>query len=236
MTGMPVTAASPIDTSAIPVLEFLAKKGIDDASLWSVLDRVDRVKLAKLLTDVDTADATKFDKAVNVGMTKASFDSEKSGKKGKIFEQVAATLLSGVACFGARTDIATSTNQLDVLVTMGLWSGVVPAFRQWGTHFICECKFHDKGVAIDWVQKLDSLLGTHGASVGILISKKPITKGGRGNINHNLQMLAVNGTYILSLSRSDLDKCAAGDGIIQMLVDRFIAVQMGLAFLTKESI
>jgi len=118
---------------------------------------------------------------------------------------------------------------------MGPTSAIVPAFRDWGTHFICECKFHDKGVSVEWIQKLESLLGTHGSKVGLLISKKPISKGTRGNIPHMLQLFAMKGTYILCLSREDLDKCAAGDGIIQILVDRYISIQMGIAFLIKAS-
>jgi len=236
MTGMPGVVSKPVDASLAFVLDYLSKNAVDDPTIWSVLDRVDRAKLGQLLIDVDAVDATTYDKAIHVGLTKKEFESQKSGKKGKIFEQVAATLLSGVTCFGARTDIATSTNQLDVLVSMGPSSGIVPAFREWGTHFICECKFHDKGVAVDWVQKLESLLGTHGSKVGVLISKKPISKGTRGNIPHMLQLFAIKGTYILCLSRQDLDKCVAGDGIIQMLVDRFISVQMGISFLIKPSI
>ena len=236
MTGMPsITTTSP-DSSLAFVLDFLAKNnGVDDAAIWSLLDKVDRAKLAQLLTDVDAVDATTYDKTVNVGMTSKTFETIKSGKKGKLFEEIAATLLSGVTCFGTRKDIPTATNQLDVLVTLGPSSAVVPAFREWGTHFICECKFHDKGVSVEWVQKLESLLGTHGAKVGLLISKKPITKGGRGNIAHKLQLFAMKGAYILCLSREDLDKCAAGEGIIQILVDRYISIQMGIAFFIKPS-
>jgi len=235
MTGMPSLTTTPADSSLAFVLEYLSKNGVDDAAVWSVLDKVDRVKLARLLTELDAVDATKYDKAVNVGMTSKTFETIKSGKKGKLFEEIAATVLSGVTCFGARKDIPTATNQLDVLVSMGPTSAIVPAFRDWGTHFICECKFHDKGVSVEWIQKLESLLGTHGSKVGLLISKKPISKGTRGNIPHMLQLFAMKGTYILCLSREDLDKCAAGDGIIQILVDRYISIQMGIAFLIKAS-
>lgn len=238
MTGMPAisTAPAPADSSLASVIDYLSKNAVTDASVWNFLDRTDRVRLGQLLLDVDAVDAMVYDKLIHVGKSKKQFEAEKSAKKGKLFEQVAETLLANISCFGVRADISTATNQLDLLVALGPWSGVVPAFREWGTHFICECKFHDKGVAVDWVEKLHSILGTHGAKVGVLISKKPISKGTRGNINHLLQLFALNGKFVLSLSRADLDKCVAGEGIIQMLVDRYMAVQLGISYFLKPSI
>lgn len=236
MTGMPsVTSIAP-DSSLLFVLEYITKNDIKDPTIWALLDRTDRATLTNLLSQVDSIDAEIYDKLVHTGLNSKQFETSKSGRKGKVFEKVAETLFRDISCFGTRTDIPTATNQLDVLVQMGPMANVVPAFKEWGTHFICECKYHDKGVSVDWVQKLHAVLSTHGASVGVLISKKPISKGTRGNIHHMLQMFALKGRIIISVSRDDLHKCAAGDSIIPMLCDRYVAVQMGISYFMKPSV
>jgi hypothetical protein len=236
MTGMPLATSTAADSSLATIVDFLRKKPVESSDIYALLDRTDRSLLARLLTEVDAIDATVFDKAANPGKTAKQFETEKSGKKGKVFEEIAKTFLSGVTCFDVNPNIVSSTNQIDVLVTLGPMALAVPIFHKWGTHFVCECKFHNKGVSIEWIQKLESLLGTHGANVGILVSKKPISKGTRGNIAHALQLYAMKGVYIICLSREDLDKCAAGDGLIPMLVNRFVSVQMGVANFMTPSI
>jgi hypothetical protein len=236
MTGMPSASVATPDSSLLFVLDYIEKNDITEPKIWATLDRTDRTALASLLSEVDNIDSEVYDKLVHVGVNAKQFETSKSGRKGKVFEKVAETLFKDISCFGTRTDIPTATNQLDVLVQMGPMRNVVPTFKKWGTHFICECKFHDKGVSVDWVQKLHAVLTTHGASVGILISKKPISKGTRGNIHHMLQMFALNGHIIISISRDDLDKCASGLSIIPMLCDRYSAVQMGISYFMKPSI
>lgn len=228
--------APAVDSSLLSIIEYMKKNPVDNADVYALLDRTDRVALSKLLADIDAVDALKYDRAIHVGKTSRQFETEKSGKKGKIFEEIAKNFLSGVACFEVSPNIVTSTNQLDVLVTLGPWSNAVPIFQKWGTHFVCECKFHDKGVSIEWIQKLESLLGTHGANVGLLVSKKPPSKTSRGNIPHALQLYAMKGVYIICISRNDLDKIAAGEGLISIIVKRYLAVQMGVANIMAPSI
>jgi hypothetical protein len=235
-TLAPAGGAGVIDTSMISIIDYLRTNPVENADVYALLDRTDRARLSQLLSDVDAVDASKFDKTVHVGKTAKQFESEKSGKKGKLFEEITKTFLSGVACFDVHPNVVTSTNQLDVLVTLGPWAYAVPIFHQWGTHFVCECKFEDRGIAVEWLQKLESLLGTHGAKVGLLISKKPASKGTRGNIPHKLQLFAMKGVYIICISRQDLDKIAGGAALIPMIVERYIAVQMGVASIMAPSI
>lgn len=230
------STAPAVDSSLLSIIEYMRKNPVDNADVYALLDRTDRVALSKLLADVDIIDSLQYDRAIHVGKTSRQFETEKSGKKGKIFEEIAKNFLSGVACFEVSPNIVTATNQLDVLVTLGPWSNAVPIFQKWGTHFVCECKFHDKGVSIEWIQKLESLIGTHGAKVGLLVSKKPPSKTSRANIPHALQLYAMKGVYIICISRNDLDKIAAGEGLISIIVSRYLAIQMGVASIMSPSI
>jgi hypothetical protein len=235
MTGMPKPIIALPKTSLADVLEYLSNNGIDNPSIWGHFDRTDRTKLAKLLVDVDSAESLIFDPVVHIGKKKKEFEAYKARLKGGIFEEITVTLLTGLSCFGVRADITTATNQLDLLVQMQPTSSVIPAFRSWGSHFICECKFHDTFVKVDWVEKLHSILKTHGAKVGVIISKKGIAKVGRGtNINHLFQLIAMDDCCILSICREDLDGFVAGGGVLQFIVDKYVAIQNGIPLFLKD--
>jgi hypothetical protein len=228
------TAAS--TTTLEDVINFIAKSGIDNPVIWSHLDRTDTVAVNKILAELDAVESEIYDKAVHGG-TKVQFETMKSGRKGKAFENLTNELMAGLTCFGVRNDVTTDVNQLDLLVSLEPNSSIVPALRNWGSHFICECKFHDKGVSVTWVEKLHSILRTHKARVGILISKKGISKVGRGaNVVHLLHMLAVDNCHVICLSREDLNNCAAKGGLLKLLVDRYVAIGNGIPQFMKEKI
>lgn len=233
MTGMPISITNPV--SLADVIDFLSREGIDNPSIWAHFDTTDKGKLATLCAQLDAVEMETYAPAVHIGKTKKAFESEKNGKKGKLFEEITSELMSGLTCFGVRKDVTTATNQLDLLVQIQPSAMIVPAFRMWGTHFICECKFHDSGVKVDWVQKLHSLLTLHGANVGVLISKKGSALTGRGvNIKHMVQLIAIQNRYILNITREDLDHCIKNGGLLQMLVDKFVAIQSGISTLLSH--
>lgn len=249
MTGlMPAIPQSAVVTPAQPdlgsksstvtmedLIAFVAKNEINDARLWNHLDCTDGAKLSSLLDQLDSVDAEIFDTALHAPMTKKQFETDKSARKGKLFEDFSAALLSGIKCFGVHSNVTSATNQLDLLVKMGPASTLIPAFKKWGTHFVCECKFHESGVSNTWLNKLNSILQLHGANVGILIAKKGMTRVGRaGNLYHLIQLMAMKDTFILVFSRDELRKSAKNGTVLQSLVDKFIASQMGIAKLLTE--
>lgn len=240
MTTMPAIstlAPAVASTTLEDVINFIAKSGIDNSAIWSHLDRTDKTAVNNILIELDTAENEIYDKAVHTTVTKKQFETLKSGRKGKAFEKLSNELMAGLICFGVRSDVTTDVNQLDLLVSLEPNSSIVPALRNWGSHFICECKFHDTGVSVTWVEKLHSILRTHKAKVGILISKKGISKVGRGaSVVHLLHMLAVDNCHVICLSREDLNACAKNGGLLQLLVDRYVAINNGIPQFMKEKI
>lgn len=236
---MSITAAAPNPaTTLADVISFLSIRGIDNRSIWAQFDKTDSAKLAVLCDELDKVEAENFDPLVHVGKAKKVFEAEKSGKKGKLFEKISAELMSGLTCFKVHEDVTTATNQLDLLVQVEPSGSIIPALREWGTHFICECKFHDTAVKVDWIQKLHSLLTYHGANVGIIISKKGIASKGRGvGINQIVQLTAIQKYYILNFSRKDLDHCIKNGRWLEMIVDKYVAIQGGIpAWLSQRTI
>ncbi len=226
MSTLPNTSTGN-ETSVEDVIAFLAKNGIDNPTIWAHFDELDKVELGSLIRKLEAIEAEVFDKSVHK-CTKKSFEADKSGRKGKVFEDITQVLMAGVRCFHSIQNVTTATNQLDLLVQLAPTSSVVPAFREWGAHFIAECKFHDTYVTSTWIEKLQAILMTHGSRVGLLISRKGIAAAGRGrNVIHLMQMLAVQNYFVLCLDLDDVRRCATDGGILQLLVNRFTEARVG---------
>lgn len=233
MTAAPLL---PFSDSLDSLLCILATHNIDDPKIYRHLCPRSPARLKRQVAALERVANAKYVPGAFAKVTSSkAFKSAQSRLKGKLFERITEEVLKAVTCFSVRTNIQTSTNEVDVLVTLGPSSTIVPALRMWGTHFICECKFHDSHVSTTWVGKLSTLLATHGASVGILISKKGIAETGRGRqICHLIEKLAIkpSPTFIVTLDFADLRGCIAGDNVLELIVRRFIEVRTSTAKLT----
>lgn len=229
------TAPAPAGTTLEDMIAYVAREGIDDARIWGHLDATDGAQLLSLLDQLDLVDAEKYDPVAHAPMKLRQFSADQSARKGALFENITYLLLSGVRCFEALADITTATNQLDVLVKLNPTSSIIPALRNWGEFFICECKFHDKGVDNTWLHKLKSILDIHGAKVGILIAKKGLARTGRaGNQHHLVQLMAAQDRYILVFSRAELRQFAQKGKVLEHIIDKFITSKLGISALLKE--
>lgn len=158
-------------------------------------------------------------------LSAASWRSRQSDIKARLFERLVGLFLTASKPFQAYNRLNTPTNEIDWLVLFGPLQNSVPSFREWGPHFICECKFTQSNVKSEWIGKLNTLLETHGGSVALLISQKVI-QGNRGQaaqakrLAQDLSLL--NDRHIISLSFDDLDSCVHGGvNFIQLLNVRF---------------
>lgn len=211
------------------VLEVLAQSDNDDW-IYSELARLDGVRLGKHLKRLDSINVAKLPKG-NRRKKKKQFEAQRSRLKGRVYEALVGTVLRGVKCFNTWHNVNSTTNELDILVVLGPSSKLVPAMRDWGSHCICECKYHDSHVSTNWVTKLNTVLQTHGSQVGILFSRKGIASKGRGaQIRQLQQLLAVSGTprYIVSIDSDDLLACTNGQNFLKLVVQRFVEMRAGV--------
>lgn len=221
-----MTVAPP--DSLTQVLEFLFEHDANDDLLYSHLERIDGPRLRKIIDRLGRVDAATVRGAAKA---KKAFEGQRSALKGRLYEQLVVAIVDGVQCFISWSNVQTTTNELDVLVMLGPRSRWIPAMRDWGSHCICECKYHATHVSTNWVSKLNTVLQTHGASVGILFSKKGVATKGRGTqVRHTLQLLAAGPTprFIICLDWADLVACANGERFLPTVAARYIEARAGL--------
>lgn len=216
------------------LIEQLALNDLDDEKIFAHFCTVDKKKLKAKLKALQKISDLPY-KAGGKWPSKKSFESDRNARKGKIFERLAAELLRGIKCFGVSHNVHTSTNEIDILVGLGPSANFVPALKQWGTHFICECKFHQTHISTTWVDKLRGVMQKHGANASLLISKKGIAKNGPGaGIRQSLQLYAAMtpSSYILPLDFEDLTNCVNGENLLQLINKRHIEIRTSTAILT----
>lgn len=189
---------------------------VDTARLRTLIDRLERVE--GLATPRPGESARKF-------------SGRKSVTKGKIYERLIGKLCEGVRAFSTMQDVTTDLNQLDVLITFGPLGFNSLPFKDWGTHCICECKFHSGGFDGEWLHKLQSVLQLHGAKVGMLFSRKGISNTGAGaKLKNKLHFMAGRfpPSIILTMDWDDLKQCADGTNFVKLLNQRYVETLAGV--------
>ena len=201
---------------------------IDDAKVYAFLSQVDSPRLARWLRRLDRVST--MQRSPGGKRSKRKWLGKKNQLKGRVFEKTVQVLLAGVKSFDNWEDVTTATNQLDLLVRLGPTARFSPMLREWGTHFICECKFEDKHIGVTWVGKLNTILQTHLASVGLFVSGNGFADGGPGRKVRNLiRMLSLMtpSRFIVSIDRADLDNCAGGRNFIELLSRKYVETKTG---------
>src|ERR1700722_1650062 len=79
--------------------------------------------------------------SVPAGVKKAVWQRRQSRIKGRLFEMLIQFVLTAVEPFTTWSNVNTTTSELDILVQIGPSGAIIPSLRDWGTHFISECKF-----------------------------------------------------------------------------------------------
>ena len=207
-------------------LTFMEQNNIDDDRIYANLAKIDSVRLKKWLSRLDRVEQLKC----GPSKKRKEFEGQRSRVKGALYEKIVDTVVRGVSCFQSWTNVQSSTNELDILVVLGPRAVFIPALRKWGSHCICECKYHTSYVKTDWVTKLNTVLQTHNANVGVLFSRKGLSRGGpSARVRHQLQLLAVSAQarFIVCFSREDLVECTNGTNFLRLLVSRFVEMQIG---------
>lgn len=199
-----------------------------DDFIYQHLAPVDIARLRELISRLQKVEALSDPKT---GESVRKFNGRKSAAKGKVYERLITSLCKGIRAFRVWDDVTSELNQLDVLVTFGPLGLYSYPFRDWGTHCICECKFHGSGFDGDWLHKLQSVLQLHGAKVGLLFCRKGISNTGPGaRLRNKLHFMAGRDPYnvILVIDWDDLEQCANGLNFIKLLTQRYVETLAGV--------
>lgn len=167
------------------------------------------------------------------GTSAQSWQGEKNRLKGKAFEALIRTVMKSVPSFTVWKNVNTTTNEIDLLIQVGLGIQVSPIVRQWGSHFLCECKLVNTGINATWVGKLNSVLELHNSEVGILVSSNGAPKG-RVKTQIHMHAFKTPPRVIVCISLAELQECENGRNFLHLLSTRYVEAKTGAAALISQ--
>jgi hypothetical protein len=220
MTRPTVSASTGVTVDEL--LEFLVQHQLDDDKIYAFLcGSLNTARFRQLVHRIEIVVKAQQPAAVS----KATWRGRQSKIKGRIFERLIEMILKVVEPFKTWANVNTTTSELDVLVQIGPSGGIIPSLREWGTHFICECKFGYEHVSLQWVTNLNTVLQSHNANVGVLFSTRGTTMQGNGKrAVHQIEILSVMtpAKFIVCVDLWDLKVCANGSNLLRLLSQRYM--------------
>ena len=224
---------SVIDSLA-ELMDELEDEPVDNERIYRYLNTTDTVALSAKIDAFKLIDAEV--KPIHLkGKEAKTWTSDKNNRKGQAFEAVLNILLMpGGRCFSAWQRLQTDTNELDFLVGLEPLSGLIPMFRSWGNHFICECK-STEAFSAAWIDKLYAVLSTHNAHIGLVFSKMRPAKAGNASRAHaTFVKIALLGKTIVPFDLKDAQSCISESNFLVILRARYTEVQTGIAELKRS--
>jgi hypothetical protein len=167
------------------------------------------------------------------GTAAAEWSGKKNRVKGRAFEAMISLIIRSVPSFSVWKNVTTTTNEIDILVKVGLTIQVSPVIRQWGSHFLCECKLVNKGVNATWIGKLNSVLELHGSEVGVLVSSKGAPKG-RAKTQIHMHAFKTPPRVMVCISLDELKECENGKNFLRLISTRYVEAKSGAAALIVQ--
>jgi len=167
------------------------------------------------------------------GVAAATWAGKKSRLNGLAFEGLIKFIVGSVPSFTVWKNVTTTTNEIDVLVKVGLTIQVSPIVKQWGSHFLCECKLVKKNVNATWIGKLNSVLELHSAEVGILVSSQGSPKG-KVKTQIHMHAFKTPPRIIVCISLDELKECENGKNFLRLVSTRYVEAKTGAASLITQ--
>jgi hypothetical protein len=211
-------------------IEFGRKNDIDDELIYRYLSPpLPANSVSRWLARIERIENAAKPK----GVAASEWSGRKSKLKGTAFEAMIRLVIKSVPSFTVWKNVTTTTNEIDLLVRVGLAIQVSPIVRQWGSHFVCECKLVNKGINATWVGKLNSVLELHGSEVGVLVSSHGAP---RGKVKTQIHMHAFKTPprVIVCISIDELKECENGKNLLRLISTRYIEAKSGAAALITQ--
>lgn len=204
-------------------LDYMIQNGVDDDRIYAYLAPPNLVALRRSLTRFQWAECAQRPSTISAKV----WVGKQNRVKGRCFERIMKALLPRI--FTTWDRVQTTTNEIDILVGLGPTSLFVPALREWGACFICECKSERGHFSVTWVDKLATVLQIHGTKVGVILSASGPKKTGNGRrAIEKIRLLAVLQQFIVPLDLGDVARCMNGTNGLRLLVTRYLETKLGI--------
>jgi hypothetical protein len=211
-------------------IEFALQNNINDDLIYSYLSP----PLAPNSVSRWLARIERIEKAARPhGTPAAKWSGKKNRLKGRAFEMMISSIIRSVPSFSVWKNVTTTTNEIDLLVKVGLAIQMSPVIRQWGGHFVCECKLVNKGVNATWIGKLNSVLELHASEVGVLVSSKGAPKG-KAKTQIHMHAFKIPPRVMVCISLDELKQCENGQNFLRLISTRYIEARSGAAALIVQ--
>lgn len=207
------------------VIQFIVDNGIDDPRIYAYLTRhVDRAKMDHWARRIERINAIKKPN----GISPKVWEGRTNELKGRCFEKIGGVLLSSAKPFHSYKRVVSTTNEIDWLVELGPSAKWIPATSEWGTHFICECKFGRQRINAGWIGKLNTTLIGHSASVGLLISTQGLGQKGSQKLRFQLQLIAAAAKrVIICINTEEMRKSIEEGNFLRLICQRYVQTKVG---------
>ncbi|HEX7814589.1 hypothetical protein, partial [Dyella sp.] len=145
---------------------------------------------------------------------------------GLIFERLLATLMIDGKLFTGKTNVHTTTSEIDLLMQLGpIAASVVPYLQDVGAMVLGEAKCVKGGIQSGWVQKLAGIMATHNTKFAILFTEGTAKKVPPA-IRTALSLHYVGHRRIVPFGSSQLDAVISGESFLGVLAEQHTKVAL----------
>lgn len=182
-----------------------------DIFAWLCPCRVERLRvLVSRLDKIKTLKRPSGNKR-----TRNAWTGMQSNLVGRVFESLVSELFLESRVSSHRTNVITSTNEIDILLTLGPFSIFVPPFS--GLSCVHgESKCHVRAPKTEWVGELSQNAINAGTRLAILFvycSPRKLDSAFRTNI----AITAANGATVVPFGRTQIEEVLAGTPVLDVL-------------------
>lgn len=195
----------------------LVELGIQDVSapIFNHLVSIDADKLSDLLRELEELINSKTDLK---GSEKKVWQGKKSRDIGLKFEAIIKFVFSGNSVFDVKTNIRSTTSEIDLILTLKTAAMYVPFLRAHHTIY-GESKCHQKSLKKEWVDEMRTTLRDHGSSLGLLFlfcSSRAVAREARVSIGLSVAEERV----VVPFGKKQFEELSAGANLLKLLQDQ----------------
>jgi hypothetical protein len=192
-----------------------ASEVTDELYEWAA--PVDRAELEAQYKKLDAALVMR----VRSGKHAKEDQGAKSKAVGAAFEAMLRVLFNSSGSLRVKSNVRTTANEIDMLVTIDPSGVIIPVLRAIGTHFICEAKCHTKAPSATLVNGVVGFLELQSATFAILFvfcTSRALHRDARTAI----AMHWMKGVSVVPMGRKQLEAIRKGAAFLRVLTDQHV--------------
>lgn len=216
-------------------LDDILSSGIKlDDHIYEYLCKVDRVRLKDLLArlnKVKAINASEVSRARKMHGVRKPTVREITGKKsklvGQLFEEIIQLLFENCQCITSTSNVRTTVNEIDFLISVGPSGVIVPFFKNVNNHLIGEAKCYTSGVKVEWINELIGVMHAHNTNHSILFLGCDSAQL-RSDKIHLLQLHCSRRDYVVPFGMGQLNQIVQGANFLKVLSEQYTRVLDGV--------